>query len=74
MKIPEHILEKITGSTEHFERGFITGWNACGEGLKIEYDAFIEPLLKREGDLRKENQELKAKLEIARQALKEIKD
>lgn len=69
MKIPKTIIEKITGSTEQYEDGFIDGWKHCSS----EIETTLETFLKREGDLRKENAELKVQLEIAKEALQEIK-
>lgn len=55
MKIPKTIIEKITGSTEQYEDGFIDGWKHCSS----EIETTLETFLKREGDLRKEIAELK---------------
>ena len=70
MKIPEQILEEITGKVAQYEKGFVDGWETCARTIDEASDFF----LKREGDLRKENSELKAQLEIAKDALKEIED
>lgn len=83
MKILEHILEKITGSTEQYEKGFVNGWNArderCSHEIELMHDQvesaheeleiLSDECLKREGDLRKENEKLKAQLEIVKKAL-----
>jgi phosphate uptake regulator len=59
MKIPEQILEEITGKVEQYEKGFVNGWETCARTIDEASDFF----LKREGDLRKEIAELKAQLE-----------
>jgi hypothetical protein len=55
MKIPEQILEEITGKVEQYEKGFVNGWETCARTIDEASDFF----LKREGDLRKENADLK---------------
>ena len=58
MKIPEQILEEITAKVEQYEKGFVNGWETCARTIDEASDFF----LKREGDLRKENADLKEEI------------
>lgn len=69
MKIPQHILEKITGSTENYEKGFRDGWDACS----LDIEATLETYLKREGDLREDIKEFEHNQKIDEAIIKQLK-